>query len=196
MVSLTWRSHRHAAVEYGLRPIERGLVDQRLEVAARRHAAVRALDLADVNPVPQHVAEASAARADSPSAPQAGVRGAANDFLLRELARGEILERLPHQRTAHRIVHEAALRPLRRVEVAERRLEGPTSERQRSLHAGAVCVPSARRCRTARTRPARLPSACRWTCRRSARWRTAAKCPATSGARGARSGRTSPARNA
>jgi hypothetical protein len=57
MVSLAWRGHRHAAVEHGLRPVERRLVDQWLEIAAGRHAAARALDLADVDPVPHNVAE-------------------------------------------------------------------------------------------------------------------------------------------
>lgn len=108
MVSLTWRSHRHAAIEYGLRPVERCLVDQWLEIAARRHAAVRALDLANVDPVPEHVAEGLRRERSVAPRPQAGVRGASNHFLCSELSRGQILERLLHERTALGIVHETA----------------------------------------------------------------------------------------
>ena len=59
-----------------------------------------------------------------------------NHFLLGVMARREILEGLPHECAPLRVVHEARVRPLRRVQVAERRLKSPTSEGQRGLHAG------------------------------------------------------------
>jgi hypothetical protein len=101
------RSHRLAAVEDRLRAVERGLVDERFEIAARRDAAVQALDLADVDPVPQHVAKGLRGERTIPPRPQAGIRGATNDFVRRGLSRREILERLLHQRATLRIVHEA-----------------------------------------------------------------------------------------
>ena len=58
MVPLARTGHDHAAIEHRLRSIERGLVDERIEVAARGHAVVRALDLPDVDRVPHHLAEA------------------------------------------------------------------------------------------------------------------------------------------
>lgn len=99
MVSLAWRGHRHAAVEHGLRPVEGGLVDQRLEIAACRDATIGALHLANVDPVPQNVAESLRGERAVTPRPQAGFRRTSNHFLRGEPSRGEILERLLHQRT-------------------------------------------------------------------------------------------------
>jgi hypothetical protein len=48
MIPRSRSGHDDAAIENRLNAIERGLVDQRLEIAAGGHATVRALDPADV----------------------------------------------------------------------------------------------------------------------------------------------------
>jgi len=58
MVPLTRAGHHDAAVEDCLGAIERGFVDERLEVALSRDAVVRALDSSDVDRIPHHLAEA------------------------------------------------------------------------------------------------------------------------------------------
>jgi hypothetical protein len=58
MVPLPLTGHDYTAVENGLGAIERGFVHKRFEVALRGHAEVRAFDLAHVDGVPHHLAEA------------------------------------------------------------------------------------------------------------------------------------------
>jgi hypothetical protein len=58
MIPLTWTGHQDAAVEHCLGAVERGLVDQRLEVALGRDAVVRAFNSSDVNRIPHHLPEA------------------------------------------------------------------------------------------------------------------------------------------
>ena len=58
MIPLTWTGNYDASVEYGLRAVERGLVDKRLEVGLGRDAAVRALDSSYVDRIPHHLPEA------------------------------------------------------------------------------------------------------------------------------------------
>ena len=58
MVSLTWPGHHDPAVEHCLGTIERGVVDEWLEVALGRDAVIRAFHSSEVNRVPHHLAEA------------------------------------------------------------------------------------------------------------------------------------------
>jgi hypothetical protein len=69
MVPRSWSCHDDAAIENSLHAIERGFVDQRLEIAAGRHAIVRALDSSDVNGVPHH--RTKALRREHESTPRA-----------------------------------------------------------------------------------------------------------------------------
>ncbi|HEX7087151.1 MAG TPA: hypothetical protein VF198_12365 [Vicinamibacterales bacterium] len=140
MIPLARTSDHDTAVEYGLRAVERGLVHERLEVALRRDSVVRALDLAGIDRIPHHLAEALRRDRQTLPAAQAGCSGACDHFLLGVLARRQILERLAHQRRAFRIVHKTRGGPLRRVQVAERRRKRPAPEFERGLHASACSI--------------------------------------------------------
>ena len=58
MVPLPRTGHDNATVEHCLRTVERGLIDERIEVAMHRDTVVGALDLPDIDRVPHHLAEA------------------------------------------------------------------------------------------------------------------------------------------
>nr|WP_239489828.1 hypothetical protein [Luteitalea sp. TBR-22] len=137
MVALPWAGHDDPAIEHRLGAVERGLLHERFEVAASGYAVVRALDLTGVDRVPHHLAEAL--RRDPEPLPTAkpGLGRAGDHFLLRVLPSRQFLERPADERTAVWIVNQARCRPLRRVQVSERRRECPAPELQRRTHAGA-----------------------------------------------------------
>ena len=95
--------HNDPAIEYGLRAVERRLVYERLEVAAGRHAVVRALDLAHVDRVPHHLPEALRRERQSAASTQPGLGGAGDDLLLREARRRQFVERPSHERPRRRV---------------------------------------------------------------------------------------------
>jgi hypothetical protein len=83
------------------------------------------LDLAGVDRVPHHLAKALRRQLQSLAAAQADFSCTRDHFLLRELARCEILESLTDERSAFRVMNKARRRPLRRIQVAQRRRERP-----------------------------------------------------------------------
>ena len=58
MVPLPRTCDDNATVEHRLRTVERGLIDERIEVALDRDTVVGTLDLPDINWVPHHLADA------------------------------------------------------------------------------------------------------------------------------------------
>lgn len=108
------------SVEDGLNAIERGLVHQRIKVAARGHGVIRALDLGDVDRVPHHLPEALRREHESTRRSQTSRRYSGDDFLFRESSRGEFLEHTCDERRAFGIRHQALAGPFRRVQVDHR----------------------------------------------------------------------------
>jgi hypothetical protein len=139
-VPLSRAGDNDAAVEHRLRTVERRLIDDRLEVALRRDAVVRTLNLPDVDRVAHQLPETLWRERQALAASQPRRGRSCDHLLLRVSPRRQVLEGSFQQLRAIGIVNEALARPLRSVQVSERRRERPSSEFQCGPHASARSI--------------------------------------------------------